>query len=53
MHIGAGRQLFSLDANVIANAEVSVQTVGLVKGLCTRWLVCVDAACCQCCFEKR
>ena len=49
MNIGAGTQLFSLDANVNANAEVSVQTVGLVRGLCAGRLVRVDVACCHRC----
>lgn len=36
MNIGVGMQLFSLNANLNANAEVSVvQAVGIIKGLCT------------------
>ena len=49
MSIGAGMQLFSLDANINANAEVLLQIVGLVTGLCAGWLVGADVVCCQCC----
>lgn len=46
MNIGAGAELFSLDASVNANAEAAVQIVGLAKGLCIACLVSPDIACC-------